>query len=123
VAAFVLDSRKERGLPARVTFLKQLRQVAGEKLETKMKAILGAVMALALVAPSFAGAGPGLVAADRGGSPIIRVAGGCGPDFHRNPEGYCRPNRWERERDRRYERLECPRGYHLGPEGRRCWPN
>jgi len=23
---------------------------------------------------------------------IIRVEGGCGPGFHRNPYGYCRPN-------------------------------
>ncbi len=83
-----------------------------------MKAILGMVMAAALITPTqasmtFAPSAPS-------GSPIIQVRDGCGEGFHRNPEGYCRPNYWERGR---YERLECPRGYHLGAEGRRCWPN
>jgi len=27
------------------------------------------------------------------GADIIRVAGGCGPGFHPNPYGVCRPNR------------------------------
>jgi len=67
------------------------------------------------------------------------AAGGCGAGWHRGPWGGCRRNvvvapvvvapvapvvvgpaggvmlapvgR------------PCPRGYHLGPQGRRCWPN
>ena len=86
-----------------------------------MKAILGMVMAAALISPTQARmmiAPPGST-----GSPVIQVRDGCGVGFHRGPEGRCRPNNWERERERRFERVECPRGYHLGPEGRRCWPN
>ena len=43
------------------------------------------------------------------------VAEGCGPGFHRGPGGRCFPN----EEPRRV----CPRGTHLGPEGRECRPN
>ena len=45
------------------------------------------------------------------------VAEGCGPGFHRGPEGRCRPN------EVIAPRRECPRGFHLGPEGRECRPN
>ena len=88
-----------------------------------MKALLGMVMAAALLSPAQASVR--FVSPAPAGSPITQVADGCGPGFHRNPYGHCRPNRWERERERerRFERLECPRGYHLGPDARRCWPN
>jgi hypothetical protein len=53
-------------------------------------------------------------------APIVQVWGGCGPYGHRGPYGGCRPGgqwggyRWGRP---------CPPGFHLGPYGRRCWPN
>jgi hypothetical protein len=45
---------------------------------------------------------------------IVKVAEGCGPGFWRGPGGRCHPFAVNRA---------CPRGYHLGPEGKRCWPN
>ena len=45
---------------------------------------------------------------------VIKVAEGCGPGFWRGPEGRCHPFAVNRA---------CPPGYHLGREGRRCWPN
>ena len=44
-------------------------------------------------------------------SDIIRVAGGCGPGWHRGPAGACRPL------------YNCPPGWHPGPFGRRCFRN
>jgi hypothetical protein len=45
---------------------------------------------------------------------IVKVAEGCGPGWWRGPRGRCHPMARGRA---------CPRGFHLGPEGRRCWPN
>jgi hypothetical protein len=45
---------------------------------------------------------------------LTRVAEGCGPGWWRGPEGRCQPMTRGRV---------CPRGYHLAPEGGRCWPN
>ncbi|WP_315719655.1 MULTISPECIES: GCG_CRPN prefix-to-repeats domain-containing protein [unclassified Bradyrhizobium] len=42
---------------------------------------------------------------------IIQVAQGCGPGFHRGPRGACRPL------------YNCPRGWHTGPYGKRCFRN
>jgi hypothetical protein len=42
---------------------------------------------------------------------IIRVADGCGPNWHRGPYGGCRP------------RFSCPPGWHSGPYGWRCFRN
>jgi hypothetical protein len=42
---------------------------------------------------------------------VIRVAGGCGPGWHRGPYGGCRPM------------FNCPPGWHSGPYGRRCFRN
>ena len=42
------------------------------------------------------------------------AAEGCGPGFWRGPGGHCHPFAVNRA---------CPVGYHLGPEGKRCWPN
>jgi hypothetical protein len=42
---------------------------------------------------------------------IIRVAGGCGPGWHRGPYGGCRPM------------YNCPLGWHSGPYGRQCFRN
>jgi hypothetical protein len=44
----------------------------------------------------------------------VRVAEGCGPGFWRGPVGRCHPFATGRL---------CPPGYHIGREGRRCWPN
>ena len=44
----------------------------------------------------------------------IKVAEGCGRGFWRGPGGRCHPMVVNRM---------CPPGYHIGPEGNRCWPN
>jgi Spy/CpxP family protein refolding chaperone len=44
-------------------------------------------------------------------SDTIRVAGGCGPGWHRGPYGGCRPM------------YNCPPGWHSGPFGRHCFRN
>ena len=51
-------------------------------------------------------------------SPLIQAAEGCGPGRFRGPGGRCH---WM-GRERLFER-RCPRGYRLGPQDRRCWPN
>ena len=43
---------------------------------------------------------------------IIRVAGGCGPGWHRGPYGGCLRNYANPAAH------ACPRGYHIGPYGR-----
>jgi hypothetical protein len=45
---------------------------------------------------------------------VIKVAEGCGAGFWRGPGGRCHPFAANRL---------CPPGYHIGPQGRRCWPN
>jgi len=76
--------------------------------------ILGLIITTSLIGPVRASvtATPHLTA-----GPIILVEGDCGRDAHRNGRGVCEPN-W-----REMEGRSCPRGYHLGPEGKRCWPN
>lgn len=57
---------------------------------------------------------------DTGSAPLVQVYGGCGPMGHRGPFGGCRPGgQWGGYRFG----AACPRGFHLGPYGRRCWPN
>jgi hypothetical protein len=82
--------------------------------EANMKVFLGLIMAAALALPAQAGLT--VVPGASGAGSVILVEGGCGPDGHRDRDGYCRPN-WHEDRG------VCPRGYHLGGEGRRCWPN
>ena len=48
------------------------------------------------------------------GSLTVKIAEGCGPGWWRGPRGACHPMANNRR---------CPPGYHLGPQGRRCWPN
>ena len=43
---------------------------------------------------------------------IIRVAGGCGPGWHRGPYGGCLRNFANPAAH------ACPRGFHIGPYGR-----
>ncbi|SEC10815.1 hypothetical protein SAMN05519104_0768 [Rhizobiales bacterium GAS188] len=51
---------------------------------------------------------------------IVLVYGGCGPYGHRGPYGGCRAGgQWGGY----WRGRPCPPGFHLGPYGRRCWPN
>jgi hypothetical protein len=78
-----------------------------------MKKILATVSLLAaLAAPALSQAAP-FARLTQGSSPdVIRVAGGCGPGWHRGPYGGCRRN-WANPAAH-----ACPRGYHIGPGGR-----
>ena len=60
------------------------------------------------------------VSTGSGDAQIIQVYGGCGPYAHRGPYGGCRTGgQWGG-----YVRgASCPAGFHIGPYGRRCWPN
>jgi len=67
-----------------------------------------------------------------GASPqVTLVYGGCGPYGHRGPWGGCRAGgQWSGGywrggywRGVYYAAGVCPYGYHLGPQGRLCWPN
>jgi len=51
---------------------------------------------------------------------IIQVYGGCGPYAHRGVYGYCHPGG---QAGGYIRGRSCPAGYHIGPYGRRCWPN
>ena len=50
---------------------------------------------------------------------ILEVYGGCGIYAHRGPYGGCRPG----GQAGGYRHYACPPGFHVGPYGRRCWPN
>jgi hypothetical protein len=69
---------------------------------------------LAFGLASAASAGVPAVSIGGSNSLIVKVAEGCGPGFWRGPAGRCHPMAMNRA---------CPPGYHLGPEGKRCWPN
>lgn len=64
-----------------------------------------------------AGGAPDVAVAPR----VTLVAGGCGPGFHRDPFGACRPNGGFGGPVIVGRR--CPPGFHLGPYGRACRPN
>jgi hypothetical protein len=76
---------------------------------TRMKVLgIAAVLAAGLGSATSANAAPfssGLIRSD---AVIEFVAGGCGPGFHPNPWGRCRPN------DRGYGYGGGPRGYYEG---------
>jgi hypothetical protein len=79
--------------------------------------MLRSIMLSAALAFGFASAASaGVPVAPIGSSDglIVKVAEGCGPGFWRGPGGRCHPFAVGRA---------CPAGYHLGPEGKRCWPN
>jgi hypothetical protein len=87
-----------------------------------LKAILPLSVAAALAfAVSPASAMPMLNLGDSAAAPdVTLVYGGCGPYGHRGPYGGCRPGgQWGGYGAGR----PCPPGFHLGPYGRRCWPN
>jgi hypothetical protein len=74
--------------------------------------VLGAALAFGFATASSAAMTP--VPVGTGSDLTIRVAEGCGPGFWRGPGGACHPFAQGRL---------CPPGYHIGPEGKRCWPN
>jgi hypothetical protein len=73
---------------------------------------LGAALAFSLATASNAAILP--VPVGPHADLTIRVAEGCGPGFWRGPGGRCHPFAQGRL---------CPPGFHIGREGRRCWPN
>ena len=74
------------------------------------------VLSTALVLGLATAASAGIATAPIGNnqSLIVKVAEGCGPGWWRGPGGRCHPMARARL---------CPPGFHIGPEGRRCWPN
>ncbi|MCP1550260.1 hypothetical protein J2W76_003505 [Methylorubrum zatmanii] len=54
------------------------------------------------------------------GAEIIQIYGGCGPYGHLGPYGGCRTGG---QRGGYVRGASCPAGFHIGPYGRRCWPN
>jgi hypothetical protein len=75
------------------------------------KSILGALLALGMTASAQAAM---IAPSVEKGLTVTLVAEGCGAGFWRGPGGHCHPMANGRL---------CPPGYHLGPEGHRCWPN
>ena len=74
--------------------------------------VLSATLVFGFATAASAGIAPAPLT--QTGDLIINVAEGCGPGRWRGPRGRCHPMPQGRA---------CPRGYHLGPHGRRCWPN
>ena len=74
--------------------------------------VLSAALAFGLATAASAGITPAPVGNADG--LVVKVAEGCGPGWWRGPGGRCHPFA---------ARRACPPGYHLGREGRRCWPN
>jgi hypothetical protein len=73
---------------------------------------LGIALAFGVATAASAAIAPAPIG--NSGSVIVKVAEGCGVGFWRGPGGNCHPMSMGRA---------CPRGYHLGPEGHKCWPN
>jgi opacity protein-like surface antigen len=83
-----------------------------------MKSVLGIILAVGLAIP--AQAAMFVAPVEKANAPIVQVFGGCGPYGHRGPYGGCRAGgQWGGYGMGR----PCPPGFHLGPYGRRCWPN
>ena len=105
------------------------------------KMAFAAMIMIAGSLPSLAAAGPApFFGADKDRSAITKTASGCGWGYHRGYYGDCVPNRGgggpapgaygdpDAEGPRvvvgpRGGAVLCPRGYHLGPNLRACWPN
>ncbi len=73
--------------------------------------VLSAALAFGLASAASASIAPVPL---NNATPIIKVAEGCGAGWWRGPEGHCHPMAVGRA---------CPPGYHIGPEGKKCWPN
>jgi hypothetical protein len=74
--------------------------------------VLAAALTLGLATAAHSTAIPAPLGMTNGA--IVKVAEGCGPGRWRGPRGHCHPFAVNRA---------CPRGYHLGPLGKRCHPN
>jgi hypothetical protein len=90
---------------------------SGSQLEMRKQSMIrtiaiGTALAFSLATSSYAAMTP--VPVGPSSDLTIKVAEGCGPGFWRGPGGACHP--FARGR-------LCPPGYHIGAEGRRCWPN
>ena len=97
---------------------------------------IAAAIALTLAASGTASAMPLAPAAPKAQAPIVLVRDGCGPGFHLNPFGECRPNGGPffgggprvigPGPGPGYGRLPppCPRGYYRDPDPARpiCYP-
>jgi len=74
--------------------------------------VLSAALAFGLATAASAGVTPTPVG--NAGSLVVKVAEDCGAGYWRGPGGRCHPFATGRA---------CPAGYHLGPDGHKCWPN
>jgi hypothetical protein len=75
------------------------------------------LMSIVLITGITSAANAGVVSdisLNNNSSAIVKVAEGCGRGFWRGPNGNCHPFS---------NNHACPRGYHLGPHHKRCWPN
>lgn len=84
-----------------------------------LKPILATFALLAVSVPAGPAAAMPMTGLDAPGASIVQVQGGCGPYGHRGPYGYCRPGGQLGYAPGSF----CSPGWHLGPHGRRCWPN
>jgi hypothetical protein len=74
--------------------------------------ILSGALAFGLATAANAGITPAAIG--NANSTVVKVAEGCGLGEWRGPAGRCHPMAVGRL---------CPPGYHIGPEGKKCWPN
>jgi hypothetical protein len=74
--------------------------------------LLAAALGFAVATAASAAVIPAPIAGEDG--VVVKVAENCGPGFWRGPYGHCHPFAVNRA---------CPPRYHLGPDGRRCWPD
>jgi len=74
--------------------------------------VLSATVAFGVATTASAGIIP--IPVGNADSLVVRVAEACGAGFWRGPGGRCHPFAVNRA---------CPAGYHIGPDGKRCWPN
>jgi hypothetical protein len=88
--------------------------VASTSRERNMRSIVLSAALLFGLATAASAAGFTPVPIGANGGLVIKVAEGCGAGWWRGPEGHCHPMAVGRA---------CPPGYHLGPEGKKCWPN
>jgi hypothetical protein len=78
--------------------------------------------AMAFGVASLANAAMMPAPAASGEAAIVKVAEGCGADRWRDPSGHCH---WFHTGggSLRGTVFACPPGWHVGPEGHKCWPN
>jgi hypothetical protein len=85
-----------------------------------MNRISALAVALALGFAAQAQAAMPVAPVEKSNAPVVLVYGGCGPFAHRGPYGGCRAG--GQLGGYGFGRA-CPPGFHLGPQGARCWPN